>query len=343
MRLYSNQLNDHLNRNLAPIYLVGGEEPLLVDEAASAIRDKARASGYDERESYTIEKGFDWSKLLVSSQSMSLFGGRKIVELRLPTGRPGEAGAKTILELIDNLNEDTVFLFVANKLESDVLKTKWVKAIEKAGVLVTVYPLESNQFVSWLRNRLQQHGLKTSPDRIQQLAYHFEGNLLAAAQEIEKWAMMENGDEDGQWENSLSNQARFNVFGLIDTCIAGDVVHALRILESLRGDGVAPALILWGLNREIHGLVNMVSDLAQGSTQAQVFQKHRVWPKRQARVKKALSRWSQGLGKELLQQVAQADRVMKGRAAGDIWQSFEDICCRICGEKILLAEADQIM
>lgn len=340
MRLYSNQLDNQLNRNLAPIYLVGGEEALLVDEAVTAIRNKAQASGYGERESYTVEKGFDWSQLLVASQSLPLFGGRKLVELRLPTGRPGEAGAKAIVELVDHLSEDAVFLVIANKLESDVLRAKWVKAIEKTGVLLTVYPLDNDQFVSWLRGRLQQYGLKASADRVQQLAYHFEGNLLAAAQEIEKWSLMADGAEEGQWEDSLSNQARFNVFGLVDACVAGDAVQALRILGSLRGDGMAPALVLWSLNREVHSLVGMKSTVIQGSTQAQVFQKFRVWPKRQAKVKRALARWDESLGKDLLQSLAQADRVMKGRASGDIWQLFEAICCQFCGETALLAETN---
>lgn len=343
MRLYANQFDAHLQSPLMPLYLISGDEPLLVEESLAGLRAAAQAQGYTEREQYAVEPGFDWNRLAASGQSMSLFAERRLIELRMPNGRPGDAGGKTLVALAEAPPEDTVTVIITGKLESDVQRSKWVKAVDKAGAWLTLYPVGPEEMPAWLRQRMQAHGLVPGPGVVEQLAWHFEGNLLAAAQEIEKLAMEYDSKNQGQIEletieANLSDSGRFDVFRLVDACLLGDANNVRRILQGLQSENVAPVLVNWALVREIRQLGAIARESAAGSSQSEIFKRHRIWPKRQSLVKQGLARHNPAQWQHLLQLGAAVDRVIKGRAAAatgaawqDGWQGLEALALSLAG------------
>lgn len=327
------QLTAQLGRGLAPIYFVHGEELLLAEEGCHAIRASAQAQGFHDRQTFTVESGFDWDGFYASTQSLSLFAERRLIELRVPTGKPGEAGTKVLTELAAHPPADTVLLITAGKLDKGVREAKWVKALESSAVTAIAYPLDAAQWPGWIRRRLQARGLKPGPGVVELLARFMEGNLLACAQEIDKLSLQFEAGEIGldDIEGNLSDNARYNVFALADTALRGDAAAVARILATLRGEGVEPVLILWALAREARELAQMASQVAAGQSPAQVLEARRVWAKRKPLVGAALKRLSPDAAQDLLRHAARADRVLKGRADGDVWQELECLALRLCG------------
>ena len=336
MQISPDQLPRHLQRGLAPIYFVYGEEILLVEESCRAIREAAHAAGYAERQVMTVESGFDWNGLFASLQSLSLFSERRLLELRLPTGKPGETGATILTEIVAQPPADVVFMVTCGKLEKAARESKWAKALEGAGVAVPVYPLEAAQWPAWIRRRMEAQGLQPGPGVVDLLTHLMEGNLLACAQEIDKLAMLLGGGEVGldDIEGNLSDNARFNVFALADAGLRGEAAAVDRILASLRGEGVEPVLILWALSREIRELAQMARLVAAGQPAARAMDARRVWTKRKPLVSAALKRLSLESCQRLLQRAARADRILKGRAAGDIWQELQCLALGMCGLRL---------
>jgi len=336
MQISADQLSTHLKRDLAPIYFVYGEELLLVEESCRAIREAAHAAGYTERQVMTVESGFDWNGLFSSLQSLSLFSERRIIELRLSSGKPGEMGAKILTDIAARPPADVVFVVTSGKLDKAVREAKWAKALESAGVAVPIYPLDAAQWPAWIRGRLQAKGLKPGPGVVDLLAHLMEGNLLACAQEIDKLGMLLGGGEIGldDIEGNLSDNARFNVFALADAGLRGEAAAVDRILISLRGEGVEPVLILWALAREIRELAQMARLVAAGQPAARVLETRRVWAKRKPLVSAALKRLPLDACQGLLQRAARVDRILKGRGGGDIWQELQCLALGLCGLKL---------
>ena len=330
MQINTEQLSNHLKRGLAPVYFVYGEESLLVEESCQAIRDAARAAGYLDRQSLTVESGFDWNGLYASTQSLSLFSERQFIELRLPTGKPGEAGAKILTEIAARPPADTLFLVSAGKLEKATREAKWAKALEGAGVAVVAWLLEAAQWPAWIRHRMEAKGLKPGPGVVDLLAHLMEGNLLACAQEIDKFSLRFGGGEVGldDIEDNLGDNARYNVFALADTCLRGEPVAVERILNNLRGEGVEPILVLWALAREARELAQMASRVAAGQPLARVLDEQRVWAKRKPLVGAALKRLTPPASQDLLLRAARTDRILKGRGRGDVWRELQ--CLALC-------------
>ena len=335
MQISADQLPSHLKRGLAPIYFVYGEEQLLVEECTRAIRDAAHAAGYLERQVLTVESGFDWNGLFNSTQSLSLFSERRLIELRLPTGKPGEAGAKVLMEIAARPPADTVFVVSGGKLDKQTRETKWVKALESAGAVIAVYPPEAAQWPAWIRRRMEMKGLRPGPGVVDLLAHLMEGNLLACAQEIDKLAMLFGAAEVGldDIEGNLSDNARYNVFALADASLRGEPVAVARILDSLRGEGVEPILILWALAREARELSRMAAMVAAGQPVMRVLDTRRVWAKRKPLVSAALKRLSPEAAQDLLRRAARTDRILKGRGAGDVWQELQCLALGMSGLK----------
>ncbi|MDH5632036.1 MAG: DNA polymerase III subunit delta [Gammaproteobacteria bacterium] len=322
MRLYLNQLDAHFKSPLLPVYLMSGDEPLLLEEACQALRQAAHEQGYAEREVYTVETGFDWSRLQQAGQSMSLFAERRLLELRMPGGRPGDTGGKTLVELAENPPEDTVLVVITGKLEPEVQRTKWVKSLDAAGAWLTVYPVSSQEMPGWLRQRMRMHGLEPGEGLLDQLAWNFEGNLLAASQEIEKLALEYQGRiELATIESSLSDNARFDIFRLVDVCLGGDANAVRRMIVGLQSENAAPVLVNWALTREIRQLVAIANGRAGGQSEAELFQQYRVWDKRQALVRQGLKRHSLDSCQQLLCLAGVVDRVIKGRPGRAPWQN----------------------
>ena len=335
MQISADQLANHFKRGLAPIYFVYGEETLLVEESCRAIREAAHSAGYLERQVLTVESGFDWNGLFNSTQSLSLFSERRFIELRLPTGKPGEAGAKILTEIAAQPPADTIMVVSSGKLDKPARESKWAKALEAAGVVVALYPLEAPQWPTWIRRRLETKGLRPGPGVVELLAHLMEGNLLACAQEIDKLAMLFGASEVGldDIEGNLSDNARYNVFALADASLRGEPVTVERILNNLRGEGVEPILILWALTREARELSQMAAMVAAGQPVMQVLETRRVWAKRKPLVSSALKRLSLEASQNLLRRAAGTDRVLKGRGTGDVWQELQCLALSMSGLK----------
>ncbi len=186
MRIRPEQLNAALQKGLAPVYFISGDEPLQLGEMADAVRKAARQAGFETREIFSADTGFEWNELAVSADSLSIFADKKIIDLRLPSGTPGTEGSKALITYCERLPEDTLLLITAGKLASASLKTRWFQALDKAGCVIQVWPLEGQDLIRWLQQRMQSRGLQAEAEGLRTLAARIEGNLLAAAQEIEK-------------------------------------------------------------------------------------------------------------------------------------------------------------
>lgn len=329
----SEQLAAQVQRELAPVYFIHGDETLLVNECADSIRAAARGQGYSEREVFHVDAGFDWNRLLTACGSLSLFSERRLLELRLPGGKPGREGAAALTDYAQQVPEDTLLMILSAKLEPAARRSKWVQALDRAGVSVAVWPVDAGQLPAWIDQRLRAHGMHASHEALQALADRVEGNLLAADQEIEKLYLLHGaGEVDLETVTELvTDSARYDVYKLVDSALAGDAVHAQRVLAGLRGEGVEQVLVLWALTREIRSLAGMSRDVAGGTSPARVLAAHHVWDKRKALVGGALQRIRAPQWWSLLQRCTAIDRIIKGRAAGNGWDELLQLVLRLAG------------
>jgi DNA polymerase-3 subunit delta len=338
MKLYSDKLDTHLAQGiaqgkLAPIYVLAGDEPLQVGEAADAVRAAARKQGYASREVFFAERGFDWQGLAAAGDSMSLFAEQRILELRLPTGKPGDVGAKALTALAQRPPEDTILLIVSGRIEKS---PKWKTALEKAGVLVEFWPVEVHALPSWIMQRMQSAGLVADREAAQLLADRVEGNLLAAAQEIDKLTLLIDGSQASAnaIRQAVADSARFDVFQLVDAALVGDATRALRVLGGLQSEGLESVLVVWALARELRNLADMSWRLAAGEPRSKVLAS--VWPKkRQPVVERALKRLGVRQFEKLLLEVALVDRCVKGVGNGHPWSRLESLVAALAGKPLM--------
>lgn len=320
---------------LKPVYLLAGEEHLLLLEAADALRARARELGYVEREVLDGDSSFDWNALTQSASAMSLFASRKLIDLRMPTGKPGKEGAEAIVDFCARPPADTLLLITATQW-SKAHETAWVAAVERAGVFVPVWPLKPNELPEWIRARMATRGLKAQPDAIAALAERVEGNLLAAAQEIDKLALLHDGGsalDAATLEDLVADSARFDVFRLTDAAIGGDAPRALRILAGLRAEGEQVFTLMGWLLNQLQTLARVAA--ARGNVAA-ALKTERIWGPRETLFRKALSRADRAHWEACLIQAARIDRVGKGRqfdavgrSSGDAWREFERLLVAI--------------
>lgn len=322
------QFHKHLSDSeLKPVYLLAGEEHLLLLEAADALRARARELGYTERDVLDVEPHFDWDALARAGASMSLFATRRMIDLRLPTGKPGKEGAAALLEYCAAPPPDTVLLITCTQW-SKKHETAWVAAVQKLGSFVAVWPMKPDEFLRWLAARMTSRGLKPERAAIEALAQRVEGNSLAAAQEIDKLALL-HGDaplDVETLEALVADSARFDVFKLVESALSGDSERALRILSGLRAEGEqVPALMGWVLNQ----LQLLARLAAAGSNLSSAFSTERIWPARQKIYRQALNRATTEHWQNCLLQAARVDRISKGRGFGSAWNELERLLAAI--------------
>ncbi len=335
MRLSLDQLQSQLAKQLHPVYVVYGEEVLLAQEACEQIRQAAQQSGYDEREVMSVDRGFDWEQLQQAGESLSLFSQKRLLELRVPGSKPGDKGSKALVRYCEQPPEDTVLLVWTGKLDRAQLNSKWFKTLDKSGASVGVQPVTEHQLPAWIDRRMRAHGLEPGPGVAELIAYRFEGNLLAASQEVEKLALLYSGSVSiDDIQSGLGDDARFNVFGFVDTCLAGDGPAMVRALSGLHAEGIAPSLVLWAITREIRLLEQCATSIAAGGNEGQVFSKFGIWQKKQPLFRAALGRGKANRWRALLQAAARADRVIKGRAAGTEWQALQALGLGLAGVRM---------
>ncbi len=339
MRLRPDQIQSQLEQQLVPVYLISGDEPFQLEQVSHSIRARAEALGHHERQVMHVDRSFDWQQLSAAADALSLFAAKRLLELRLPTGKPGDAGGKALIRYCGNPPADTVLLIVAGKLEKAQQNTKWFKALEQAGVVVQVWPVEAARLPAWISQRMQLRDMQPTPEALAMLADRVEGNLLAADQELEKLRLLTGGGtvDAEQVAAAVSDSARFDVFSLVDTALLGESERAVRILYGLRSEGVEPVLVLWALAREIRSLTGMSRALQQGEAMGQVLAQYRVWDKRKRPVQAALKRYPLKRWQGLLWQVGEIERVIKGQAAGKPWDELLQLSLKMAGSPLFKA------
>jgi DNA polymerase-3 subunit delta len=319
MQLRLDALEAHLSKGLKGLYVVYGDEHLLAQEACDRIRTAARASGFTDRSVFTVERGFDWSSLIGASQSMSLFGDRQLVELRIPTGKPGKEGGEALKLMAAANSPDVLTLITLPRLDSASQKAAWFTAITAAGVALKIDPVERAQLPMWVGQRLAQQGQRVAPGEegrraLQFIAERVEGNLLAAHQEIQKLGLLypEGVLSVEQIHDAVLNVARYDVFKLNEAMLTGDVGRLARMLDGLKGEGEAAVLVLWALVEEVRTLLRIKRGVAAGKPLATLLRENRVWGPRERLIGPALSRVTEGTLEKALSLAAKLDRQVKG-------------------------------
>jgi DNA polymerase-3 subunit delta len=331
MQLRTDELERHLSRGLAGLYVIHGDEPLQSLEAADAVRAAARAKGYAEREVLTVERGFDWNRLLVSSASLSLFSSKKLIELRIAGGKPGAEGAAAIVQFCSGLAADVLAIVTLPKLDRRVQEAAWFKALTRDGVLINTFQVERAQLPQWIAGRLARQRQKADRETLQFLADSVEGNLLAAHQEIQKLGLLfPPGDlAFDAVRSAVLNVARYDAFKLNEAMLAGDKARLARMLDGLKSEGEAPPKILWVLAEEIRAVAKVQAGMAQGDDLQQIYRNHRVWGGvRQQQVTEAARRLKSAALSQALRHAARIDRTVKGLARGDVWDELLQLCLR---------------
>jgi len=318
---------------LKPVYLLAGEEHLLLLEAADELRARARALGYVEREVIDAEANGDWNDLTMAMVSMSLFSSRKVIDLRLPGGKPGKEGSAAIMDYCRNPPPDTVLLITCTQW-SKQHETAWVAAVERAGVFVPVWPLKPDELPEWIGQRMARRGLRPDRDAIAALAERVEGNLLAAAQEIDKLHLL-HGDKPldaATLEDLVADSARFDVFRLSDAALGGDAARALRVLAGLRAEGEQVPGLLPIVAMEVLKIATLAR-AARGGNLAAAMREARVWDSKQALYRRALERHEEARWESFAAEIGRIDLMSKGRLAGDAWLALERLLSAIASSK----------
>jgi DNA polymerase III subunit delta len=304
---------EQLTRQIYPIYVVSGDDYLLVQEASDTIRKYAKEKGYSEREVFYLETGFDWESFLNSINNTSLFGERTLIELHIKN-KMTEAGNKLLQNYAKKPPLDKILVIITNKLDAATQKTAWFKAIDSCGAVLQVWPIDISQLPVWLEKRLKSFGLITDYKGRQLLANHVAGNLLAAVQEIEKLSLLYgNGNITvDQISAAITDNSRFNIFNLLDAAINNQPESIIKILERLRDENTEPTLILWALVNELRSLIKISSDIKQGLNIEQALTKNFVWQFRKAMFKKVLTKYKLNQLENILKSALKIELIIKG-------------------------------
>lgn len=342
MNLRPDDLAAHLARKLEPLYVVHGDEPLMALEAGDAIRAAARAAGVDEREVFVVEAGFDWGAFVAVNANLGLFGSRRFVDVRIPSGKPGIEGAKALETYAERPNPDNVTLITLPRLDRATQGSAWFSALAGSAVTIAVQPLDREALPRWIASRLARQKQKASPQTLAFLADYCEGNLLAARQEIEKLALLlpEGTLEHDAVEAAVADVARYDVFSASEAWLAGDAARALRVLSVLEAEGDGPQLAIWAIGEDLHAIAAVHAMVAAGTPAAAALRNIRVWGKRQTALERALKRVSASAAERMLAALARIDAVSKGIGQGNAWSELAVLALALAGQNARpLAEA----
>lgn len=331
MQLRLDALDVHLGKSLAPLYVIASDEHLLALEAADKIRRTARVNGYTERDVLVVERSFKWGQLLAANQSQSLFGDKKLIELRIPTGKPGKDGAQALQEYVSDLNPDNLTIISLPKLDWATAKAAWVSSLQQAGVYIDIPLVERAQLPGWISNRLALQQQSADRQCVDFIADRVEGNLLAAHQEIQKLALLHPPGKLSfeQVHDAVLNVARYDVFKLNEAMLSGDCARLIRMMEGLKGEGEALPLVLWAVAEEVRTLLKLKSAMHQGKPLGALLKEYRIWGPREKLMEPALRRISLSTLQTALRDAAQIDKMVKGLRAkafsGDAWDALSQL------------------
>ncbi len=331
MRLPSEQLDGHLRRELQPLYTVFGTEPLLALEASDRIRAKARAEGYTEREVLTADSGFKWNQLALAGNSQSLFASRKLLELRIPTGKPGKEGGEALQNYCKSLPPDTVTLVYVPDLDWRGQKAAWFENLERSGVAVEAKAVPRKALPQWISTRLEAQQQQADAATLDFIASRVEGNLMAAHQEVQKLALLfpTGAITFDQVREVVLDVARYDVFNLGEIMLEGDPLRLARVLDGLQGEGTAAPLVLWALTEEIRAIGKIITGVNSGKPASMMLREARIWgPSHQSAMQSNLSRFTLAQATEALRHAAVIDRMAKGLLRGDVWNELLQLALR---------------
>jgi DNA polymerase III subunit delta len=320
------------------MYLVSGDEPLLVGEAADAIRVAARAQGFADRQVFFVDRSFSWDELRLASHSLSLFAEKRLFELRMPTGKP-DKGAALLAELAAQPTADLIYLVITDKLDKKSIDSPWVQSVEKHGAWISIAAVDTAALPAWLRGRAKMLHIDVEPEAAQLIIDRVEGNLLAAQQELEKLGLLANGEAVGVELvlRSVGDSARYDVFQLAEAAAAGDAARALRVLLGLKSEGVEPTLILWALVRELRGMWQ-----ARDRDRLRSNARGSGWNLAATPSPRALGRLKRLPLAPLLLQASHTDRVIKGLSPGDAWSAITGLTGAFAGALQAGAESGRV-
>ncbi len=334
MKLYPDRLAAHLQTKTAPLYLLHGDEPLQLMELGDAVRAHGTKQGFEERQVLVMVDDTDWGQFRDASNSLSLFAEKRLIEIRMPTGKPGRFGSVVLKEYCENPPADILLLITSGKLDRSATSSAWFKAVDAAGVSIGVYPIPAERLGSWLAERLRRNGLVAEPAAIDLIAERVEGNLLAASQEVERLALLYPEGEltADQVLAAVGDSARYNIADLTLAALQGSGERALRILQGLQEEDTAPTLILWAFAQEIRGGTRAAETHDKGMALDAAMKAAGVWQNRIGPLKLAIERHSVSGWLSMLADTARLDRQIKGQEPGDIWDSFGALCVRLAGD-----------
>lgn len=337
MKIRPEQLQSHLSKELLAVYVISGDEPLLAQESADAVRLAARNKGFSGREVFHGEGKFDWGQLHNEANALSLFTEKKIIEVRISNGKPGDKGSKAICELCANPNPDNLLLVILPKLERAAQNSKWVKALESSGAHIQVWPITGEQLPRWIKQRLLESNITANQQAVEILAERVEGNLLAAVQEIEKLKLLAiDGKVDAIMMSSVvADSARYNLFEFVDKVLVGDAQSAARSLRGLHSEGTDAIPLLWAITRELRILIKASEQISQGESRDRALKNAGVWEKRLPLFRTAIQRCSAPHLRMLLYQAGAIDRGIKGMRKADVWDELTTLVLSLAGSQTL--------
>ena len=345
MKIKPEQLSRTLNNDELPLYWLTGDEPLLMQEAADAIRTHYKEKGFAEREVFNVDKSFDWSHFSQSTGNLSLFSDKKIIELRLSTAKLDDPGKKALRHYLSDLNPDFVILISGPKLGAQTLKTNWFTEIERHGAVVQIWPINRDNLATWLVQRLLRDGIRADTDALHLLVDKVEGNLLAAMQEIEKLKLLA-GEERNETIHLdaktvlqvIADSSRYSVYQLVDSALLGDIARTQKMLAGLKNEGLFPLIILSAIFHELRSLLPMLEKKQQGQGVNAIIQSARVWSNRKQPVAAALARLDTQTVWELLDHSRIIDQSIKGMSQANTWDELSQLLLRLSGVELLAAQ-----
>jgi DNA polymerase-3 subunit delta len=332
MPLKPEQLTAALQRGLSPVYLIAGPEPLLLQECRDLVWQSARAQGYLEREVVHAGARYDWSGLRDAGGEASLFSSKKVLDLRLPSGKPGQEGARELSKWAAEPDPDLLLLMTCDQWDKNSRKAKWASAMEKAGTRVEIWPVTPAELPAWIKRRMQAAGLQPEPGAVMLLAQRLEGNLLAAQQEIDKLVIVKGQGPVTEEEvlQAVVDSSRFDAFLLVARIFEGDLADGLRVASGLHRTGVALQMVIGALVMELRTLEAFKLALSAGQNEASLFRSLNIWPSRQTAIQRAARRLDVGRVQSAFRQLALMDRQGKGRAAGNPWHLLDQLVRDLC-------------
>tara|TARA_B000000475_G_scaffold54353_1_gene42729 strand:- start:226 stop:1248 length:1023 start_codon:yes stop_codon:yes gene_type:complete len=334
MNIKPEQLQNSLSNQLASTYFAFGAEILLVEQSLSMIKGIARENGFKERFRFDIDGNFSWDSIISLISSPSLFAEKRIIECRFTTGKIGVKGSKALTEILETLPDDILLIISSGKLEMAQQKSKWFKTLDKKGIIIQHWEVQSNQLVGWITRNMSQLGLDSNIEVANAIAYCTEGNLLASMQEIQK---LKIAYPDGkinlrEYLNQIDQQSQYSVFGMIDSALQGDTDKVNKIFNSLIDDSTPPVILVSSLYREIKNLVNMSIELKTNQTIESILNNHRVWQKRKPLISNALKKHSYQKLQKLLLRLGRIDRSLKGMDNLDVYDELQNVVIALSGK-----------